>query len=92
MLWRDGIYSDPENQDEYAIKWRGLIEESVIFGSVFHDYDYLDLKKLEVQRNAVLLQELVDRSKKGVSLIDGIGEYLQVVTVALDKSPIPIHS
>lgn len=79
---------DPENQDEYAIKWRGLIEESVIFGSVFHDYDYLDLKKLEVQRNVVLLQELVDRSKKGVSLTRNIREFLQVTDINLIANPI----
>jgi hypothetical protein len=83
---------DRNNQDEYALKWRGLIEESVIFGSVFYDYDYLDLGKLEVQRNAVLLEELVSRSKAGISLTDGIGEYLQAVTFALKKTPLPINA
>jgi len=83
---------DRDNQDKYALKWRGLIEESVIFGSVFHDYDYLDLNKLEVQRNAVLLEELVSRSKAGISLTDDIGAYLQAVTFALKATPLPIHS
>ena len=79
---------DPKNQDEYAIKWRGLIEESVIFGSVFPDYDYLDLGKLEVQRNAVLLEELVSRSKSGISLTENIGKYLQIVDASLRANPL----
>lgn len=77
---------DNTNADEYAIKWRNLIDESVIFGSVFHDYEHIDLSKLEVQRNAVLLHELVDRSKKGISLTEDIGEFLQYITIALREA------
>lgn len=79
-----------ENQDEYAKKWRGMIEEHVIFGSVFQDYDYLDLSKLEVQRNALLLQELTERSKNGISLTEGIGEYIALLTVALRDNPLEV--
>lgn len=83
---------DNENQDEYAKKWRGMIEEHVIFGSVFHDYAHLDLSKLEVQRNAVLLQELAERSKNGHSLTDDIGEYIQFITMALRENPLELQT
>lgn len=83
---------DNENQDEYAKKWRGMIEEHVIFGSVFQDYDHLDLSKLEVQRNAVLLQELTERSKNGHSLTEDIGEYIQFITVALRENPLELQT
>ena len=81
---------DAENQDEYAIKWRDLIEETTIFGSVFQDYDYLDLSKLEVQRNAILLEELVRRSKAGISLTEDIGHFIQWLTLTLEKTPLDI--
>jgi hypothetical protein len=83
---------DHDNEDEYALKWRGMIEESVIFGSVFQDYDYLDLTKLEVQRNAILLQELTQRSKDGVSVTEGIGEYIEFITRALRETPLELHT
>lgn len=83
---------DNENQDEYAKKWRGMIEEHVIFGSVFQDYDHLDLSKPEVQRNAVLLQELTERSKNGHSLTEDIGEYIQFITVALRENPLELQT
>jgi hypothetical protein len=83
---------DNENQDEYAKKWKGMIEEHVIFGSVFQDYDHLDLSKLEVQRNAVLLQELTERSKNGHSLTEDIGEYIQFITVALRENPLELQT
>lgn len=83
---------DSENDDEYAIKWRGLFEEVVTEGSIFPDYDYVDLNKIEVQRNAILLQELVERSKKGMSLTDNIGEYLRFITAMLHVSPLEIET
>ncbi|WP_394179600.1 DUF3800 domain-containing protein [Marinomonas posidonica] len=82
---------DNENQDEYAKKWRGMIEGHVIFGSIFQDYDHLDLSKLEVQRNAVLLQELTERSKNGQSLTEDIGEYIQFITMALRENPLELQ-
>lgn len=83
---------DNDNQDEYAVKWRAMIEEHVIFGSVVQDYDHLDLSKLEVQRNAILLQELTERSKNGVNLTEGIGEYIRFITIALRETPLEIQT
>jgi hypothetical protein len=83
---------DRDNQDEYAENWRGMIEEHVSFGSIFPDYDHLDLEKLEVQRNAVLLQELADRSKKGISLTDDIATYIQFITMALIETPLELQT
>jgi hypothetical protein len=83
---------DRDNQDEYSEKWRGMIEEHVILGSVFPDYDHLDLNKLEVQRNAILLQELADRSKNGISLTEDIAEYIQFITIALRENRLELQT
>ena len=78
---------DSENQDEYALKWRELVEEVVIFGSVFPDYDHIDLSKLEVQRNLVVLQELVERSKKKQSLLEGMEDFMHLIAHQLVVNP-----
>lgn len=83
---------DRDNQDEYAEKWRGMIEEHVIFGSVFPDYEHLDLSRLEVQRNAILLQELVERSKHGYCLTENIAPFIQFITMALNESPLKLKT
>jgi len=69
-----------------------MIEGHVIFGSVFHDYDHLDLSKLEVQRNAVLLQELTDRSKNDTNLTQDIAEYIQLITIALKEHHLELQA
>lgn len=74
---------DSENQDEHALKWRSMIEEVVIYGSVFPDYDHVDLKRFEVQRNFVVLQELVERSKNGHCLLEGMDRYMHFISQQL---------
>jgi hypothetical protein len=78
--------------DEYALEWRKYIGSTVIFGSVFADLDYVDLNKLEVQRNAVILVELLERSRQGVDLLAGMPEYAAMITEALIYNPIPIKA
>lgn len=75
-----------ENTDEYAIKWRGLIEDVVTYGSVFPDYDHIDPSKLEAQRNGMLLQELARRSTNNEDLLYGIQDFILGATMFL-KSP-----
>lgn len=77
--------------DDYAIEWRKYIESSAIYGSVFADLKFVDLDKLSVQRNAVVLIELVERSKRGLDLLEGMTEYVSMVSEALLYNPIPIE-
>jgi hypothetical protein len=76
--------------DEYAIKWRDYIESTIIYGSVFPDFEHVDLNRHAVQRNAVVLVELVDRSKRGADLLEGMAEYVSMISEALIFNPINI--
>ncbi|NQY38261.1 MAG: DUF3800 domain-containing protein [Alteromonadaceae bacterium] len=78
---------DSSNQDEYATKWRSIIEDVVIYGSVFPDFDHIDLSKLEVQRNYVVLQELVDRSTKDQCLLEGMPDFMAHISHQLQVNP-----
>ncbi|EPB6483750.1 MULTISPECIES: DUF3800 domain-containing protein [Pseudomonas] len=81
---------DGRNQDDHAREWRGYIEEMVIPASVFPDVDHVDLRSPKVVRNAILLQELVSRSQKGHSLIDGMREYVSFISGQLSQNPLNI--
>jgi len=79
-----------DNTDQYAIEWREYIPTTVVYGSVFPDLDYVDLNKHSVQRNAVLLIELLERSKRGEDLLEGLPQYVAMISEALVFNPIPI--
>lgn len=78
--------------DDYALEWRQYIESSIIYGSVFADLEYVDLNKHSVQRNAVILVELLERSKRGIDLLEGMSEYAAMISEALIYNPIPIKA
>lgn len=78
--------------DDYAMEWRQYIESSIIYGSVFADLDYVDLNKLSVQRNAVILVELLERSRNNINLLEGMPEYAEMISEALVYNPIPIKA
>jgi hypothetical protein len=82
---------DSNNQDEHALKWRSIIEEVVIYGSVFPDYDHIDLSRLEVQKNFVVLQELVKRSENNQCLLEGMPDFMAYMTYALQAKPMNIQ-
>lgn len=79
--------ADSENQDSYALKWRSMIEDVVIYGSVFPDFDHIDLSRLEVQRNLVILQELVERSKNNQCLLEGMSGFMHFISQQLIETP-----
>ncbi|TQC96465.1 DUF3800 domain-containing protein [Moraxellaceae bacterium AER2_44_116] len=79
---------DEQNTDEYALKWRSMIDEVIIYGSVFPDMEHLDLKKLAVQRNVLILIELVERSKNGISLTHEIDKYITYISQLLLERPL----
>lgn len=76
-----------ENDDDCAREWRGYIESTVIYGSVFPDLDYVDLSKIEAQRNALLLMELRERSIQGVDLLEGLPQFVECMGKSLERYP-----
>ncbi len=74
-----------ENTDQFAVKWRGLIEDVVTYGSVFPDFDHIDPSRLEAQRNGMILQELARRSESNEDLLDGITDFIRGATYFLNS-------
>lgn len=82
------VYVFSGADDDHAKRWRSTLPSFAHYGSVIPDRDELNLNDRRAQRNAVLLLELHARAKKGVSLIDGMPEYVQLVTQRLVTDPI----
>lgn len=76
---------DRESQGEFALKWRGLIEDVVTYGSVFPDFDHIDPSRLEAQRNGMILRELARRSENNEDLLSGITDFIQGATMFLNS-------
>lgn len=86
------VHAATETTDNETQKWKQLLPEIAIYGSVMPEEEYIDLKKYEVQRNAVVLHELHSRSMKGQSLLEGMGEYLQIISQELIYNPLNVDA
>lgn len=75
-------------QDEHAQRWRPIIGQIGHYGSIIPDRDEVNLKDRRVQRNAILLLELHCRAKERRSLIEGMSEFVQVVSQRLVTHPL----
>jgi hypothetical protein len=69
-------------------KWKALIPVIGHYGSIFPELDTLNLRDISAQRNAVILMELHSRAKEGRNLIEGMPEYLHLVSQKLLTYPI----
>lgn len=69
--------------DPLADKWREMLPEIGRYGSVLPDLEHLDLNGISAKRNALVLMELHSRALKNVSLIEGMAEYIAMMTQAL---------
>lgn len=86
------VYAANESNEGHAVTWRGLLPKIAAYGSVIPDTDHVDLRRLEVQRNAIILMELHSRAVAGRSLLDGMPAYIQAVSQALTFNPIRIDA
>ncbi|MCK6374653.1 MAG: DUF3800 domain-containing protein [Zoogloea sp.] len=82
------IYALTNTDNEHVERWKALIPAIGHYGSIFPELDTLNLKDLSAQRNAVVLMELHSRAKEGRHLIEGMPEYLHLVTQRLRTHPI----
>lgn len=73
--------------DDHAKKWRSILPTIGHYGSIVPDLDEVNLKDRRAQRNAVVLLELHSRAKKGESLMEGMPEYMHLVTERLVTHP-----
>lgn len=81
------VYVFSGADDDHAKKWRSILPDIGRYGSIFPDFDEINLKDRGVQRNAVVLLELHSRAKNGLSLTEGMPEYLHLVTQRLVTHP-----
>lgn len=65
---------------DYPNEWTGYLIDSMGGSSVMPDFDNLDFKDIRVKRNYLLLQELTERSSKGLSLLNNIDVFLSGLT------------
>lgn len=82
------VYALTNTGNDYVERWKALIPAIGHYGSIFPEFDTLNLKDLSAQRNAVVLMELHSRAKEGQHLIEGMPEYLHIVSQRLLSHPI----
>ena len=82
------VYALSNQSNEHVEKWKALIPVVGHYGSIFPEIDTLNLKDISTQRNAVILMELHSRAKEGRNLIEGMPEYLRLVSQKLSIHPI----
>lgn len=82
------IFSKKGENDEFYQQIISLLNHSNSYSSVLPDYQYVRLDKFETQRNVLLLQELVERSKKNIDLLKNIEQYINFISNFLIISPL----
>lgn len=82
------VYAFASPRDDHTEHWRSIVAQVGHYGSVIPDHDEIRLSDRRVQRNALVLLELHSRAKQGRSLIEGMGEYMQLVTRRLITHPL----
>jgi len=82
------VFALQNRDDEQAKKWAEYFPEMMQPPSVLPDFESIDVADMTAQRNILLLHEIVDRSEKGLSLTEGIGEFLIEMTSALRARPL----
>ncbi|WP_457857802.1 DUF3800 domain-containing protein [Psychrobacter pulmonis] len=79
--------SREEDKYKYKLKWQKMGETHLSKTNLFPNISYLDMSSPEVQLNTILLRELVDRSRKGVSLTENMGLFIHFIKSQLEESP-----
>ena len=85
------IHAVSGGDEKHAIEWRKILLECTLHGNILPDLQCADLNRLDVQRNALILLELRDRSMRGVSLIEDMYDYVQFISQRLLIDPIDIN-
>ncbi len=82
------VYALSNTGNEQVERWRSLIPVIGHYGSIIPEIDTLNLKDLSAQRNAVVLYELHSRAIDGRNLIEGMPEYMHIVSQTLLTHPL----
>ena len=77
-----------QDSNEFIEKLRQILQDKIVYGSVFPDFEYIDLNKKDVQLNALIFEELIERSYKGKPVLDKIEEYIYFTRLSLEETSI----
>lgn len=77
-----------QQEDEFIKKVRSLLSPTIVFGSVFPDFSQIDLRQVDVQLNSLIFEELIERSKEQVSVLNDIEFYITNTRKTLLLNPI----
>ena len=76
-----------DDENDFSKELRTILSPSIIYGSVFPDFDYINLEKKEVQLNTILLEEILERSRRDIPIFDEIEEYIMFMQKNLELNP-----
>jgi len=76
-------------QDRYASELLEYGEKIFSPGAIFPEFEKVDPKSFEAIRNAIVLRELTERSKHKIDLLDGMYDYLKLITEELSRELLP---
>jgi len=77
-----------QEADEYIQKLRSILMPKVIYASVFPDYEQIDLMQKKTQLNALLFEELIQRTENKIPVLDNIEGYIFSTKEQLEIHPI----
>jgi hypothetical protein len=78
-----------DRQDRYASEWLRYGEKILGPGAIFPEFEKVDPESFEAVRNAVVLHELTERSRRKIDLLDGMYDYLKLITRELRRELLP---
>lgn len=75
-----------QESNEFTENVKEILQDKIVYASIFPDFSYIDLKKKEVQLNALIFKELVSRSIKGIPILDKIEDYIYSTQQLLEET------
>lgn len=82
------VYVHSGADDDFAKKWRGILPKIACFGCITPELNKIDLSTKGAQLNVVVLLELHRRATQGISLTNGIAEFIRNAYAGLRLRPI----
>ena len=76
-----------DNNSDFNKKLQEILLPNIAYGSIFPNFDYINFRKKEVQLNAILLEEIVSRSRNSIPILDEIEEYIIFMSNSLEVHP-----
>lgn len=72
--------------DDFVSEVRSILSSKLVYGSVYPNYDYMNLESIDVQLNACIFEELIDRATQGISLLSDIESFIEIMHQGLKKT------